>query len=56
VENNGDVGIVIVRIFERCFEVCGICVMYEEGRKRSSVGPPLLIPPRSLACPKSCPE
>jgi hypothetical protein len=37
-ENNGDVNIVVVRIFERFFEVCEICVMYEEeGRKRSSV-------------------
>jgi hypothetical protein len=33
VENNGDVDVVVVRIFERCFDVCEICVMYkEEGR------------------------
>jgi hypothetical protein len=57
VENSCDVDIVVVRIFDRRFEVYEICVMYEEeGRKRSSVGHPLLIPPKSLACPKSCPE
>jgi hypothetical protein len=33
VENNGYVDVVVVRIFERCFEVCELCVMYEEEER-----------------------
>jgi hypothetical protein len=33
VENNGCVDVVVVRIFERCFEVCELFVMYEEEER-----------------------